>query len=375
VDDICQVVAQWTGIPVSQMMENESERLLQMEDRLHERIIGQEEAIRAVSDAIRRARSGLKDPRRPIGSFIFIGPSGVGKTEMARALAHFMFGDEDALVRLDMSEYREQHTASRLFGAPPGYVGFEEGGQLTEAVRRRPYRVILFDEIEKAHPEVWNSLLQILDDGRLTDGQGRTADFRNCVLIMTSNLGTEFVRQGGTLGFIRQRNDNEERETHEKIEKALKSTFRPEFLNRIDEVIMFSPLTLDQVSKIVDLQMKEIQQRLEEHGLKVQLSAGAREWLASEGYDPAFGARPLRRALQKFVESPLSIRLLSHEYKKGDVIQVDVDDKVDDKEKEDKEKQIIFKKIESGPEVVESKPRRIRGEKAESEKKEVEIKE
>jgi ATP-dependent Clp protease ATP-binding subunit ClpC len=370
VDDICQVLAQWTGIPVSQMMQNESERLLQMEEKLHERIVGQEEAIRAVSDAIRRARSGLKDPRRPIGSFIFIGPSGVGKTEMAKALAHFMFGDEDALVRLDMSEYREQHTASRLFGAPPGYVGFEEGGQLTEAVRRRPYRVILFDEIEKAHPEVWNSLLQILDDGRLTDGQGRTADFRNCVLIMTSNLGTEFVRQGGTLGFIRQRNDNEERETHEKIEKALKSTFKPEFLNRIDEVIMFSPLSIEQVRWIVDLQMKEIEQRLEEHGLKVKLTEGARDWLAAQGFDPAFGARPLRRALQKFVESPLSIRLLSGEYKKEDLIEV----AVEETDEVDKEKQLVFHKIEpaQSQEVVESKPRRGRAEKAEAEKKEVE---
>ncbi|RPJ49687.1 MAG: AAA family ATPase, partial [Chloroflexi bacterium] len=225
-DDIAQVIAQWTGIPVSQMMESEAMKLLRMEERLHERIIGQDEAITAIADAIRRARSGLKDPRRPIGSFIFIGPSGVGKTELAKALAEFMFGDEDALVRLDMSEYHEQHTVSGLFGAPPGYVGYEEGGQLTEAVRRRPYRVVLFDEIEKAHPEVWNALLQILDDGRLTDGQGRQVDFRNSVLIMTSNLGTEFVRQGGTLGFL-QRNDPEERQEHDKIEKALKSTFRP----------------------------------------------------------------------------------------------------------------------------------------------------
>ncbi len=250
---------QWTGIPVSQMMETEAEKLLQMEERLHERIIGQEEAIHAISDAIRRARSGLKDPRRPIGSFIFIGPSGVGKTELAKALAWFMFEDEDALVRIDMSEYREQHTVSRLFGAPPGYVGYEEGGQLTEAVRRRPYRVILFDEIEKAHPEVWNALLQILDDGRLTDGQGRVVDFRNTVLIMTSNLGTEYVRRSGSLGFLQTRGDDEERQEHEKIEKALKGTFRPEFLNRIDEIITFSPLSLEQMGLIVDLQMKEVQ--------------------------------------------------------------------------------------------------------------------
>ena len=241
VDDIAQVISQWTGIPLNQMMETEAERLLTMETRLHDRIIGQEEAIHAIADAIRRARSGLKDPRRPIGSFIFIGPSGVGKTELARALADFMFGDEDSLVRLDMSEYREQHTVSRLFGAPPGYVGYEEGGQLTEAVRRRPYRVILFDEIEKAHPEVWNALLQILDDGRLTDGQGRVVDFRNTVLIMTSNIGTEFVRQGGTLGFLQGSANTEERTAHEKISKALKSTFRPEFLNRVDEIIIFSP--------------------------------------------------------------------------------------------------------------------------------------
>ena len=308
------------------MMETEAEKLLQMESRLHERIIGQEEAIGAISDAIRRARSGLKDPRRPIGSFIFIGPSGVGKTELAKALAEFMFGDEEAMVRLDMSEYREQHTVSRLFGAPPGYVGYEEGGQLTEAVRRRPYRVILFDEIEKAHPEVWNALLQILDDGRLTDGQGRVVDFRNTVLIMTSNLGTEFVRRGGTLGFLPGSESDEEREAHDKVSKALKSTFRPEFLNRIDEIIMFSPLTLEQMVQIVDLQMKEVQTRLQEHGLTVELTQPAREWLAKVGFDPAFGARPLRRALQKSVESPLSISLLSGQFTTGDTVVVDLDE-------------------------------------------------
>jgi ATP-dependent Clp protease ATP-binding subunit ClpC len=328
INDIADVVAQWTGIPVAQMMETEQDKLLHMEDRLRERIRGQEEAIHAVADAIRRARSGLGDPRRPIGSFIFIGPSGVGKTELAKALAWFMFGDEDALVRLDMSEYREQHTASRLFGAPPGYVGYEEGGQLTEAVRRRPYRVVLFDEIEKAHPEVWNALLQILDDGRLTDGQGRVVDFRNTVLIMTSNLGTEFVRRGGTLGFI-PRGDHldEERADHEKIQKALKSTFRPEFLNRIDEIILFSPLGMEQMREIVDLQMKEVAGRLQEHGLSVELTPAAREWLAQTGYDPAFGARPLRRALQKYVESPLSVSLLSGEFKEGDRVIVDMDEK------------------------------------------------
>lgn len=335
VNDIAQVLAQWTGIPVNQMLETEAQRLLHMEDRLHERIIGQEEAIHAVADAIRRARSGLKDPRRPIGSFIFIGPSGVGKTELAKALAEFMFDDEDALVRIDMSEYHEQHTVSRLFGAPPGYVGYEEGGQLTEAVRRRPYRVVLFDEIEKAHPDVWNALLQILDDGRLTDGQGRTVDFRNTVLIMTSNLGTEYVRHAGTLGFLQKDDTDEDREAHDKIEKALKSTFRPEFINRIDEIIMFSALSKEEMERIVDLQMKEIRSRLEEHGLKVELTPAARNWLAGEGYDQALGARPLKRALQKYVESPLSINLLSGEYGEGDTVTVDLDPE---------KKEIVFKK-------------------------------
>jgi len=326
VDDIASVVHQWTGIPVNQMLETESEKLLHMEARLHERIIGQEEAIHAVSDAIRRARSGLKDPSRPIGSFIFIGPSGVGKTELAKALAWFMFDDEEALVRIDMSEYREQHTVSRLFGAPPGYVGYEEGGQLTEAVRRRPYRVVLFDEIEKAHPEVWNALLQILDDGRLTDGQGKVVDFRNTVLIMTSNLGTEYVTKGGTLGFLTQKASDDDRAMHDKIEKALKGAFRPEFLNRVDETIMFSPLTIEQMENIVVLQMKEVQDRLNEHDITVQLSDAARGWLAKEGYDPAFGARPLRRAIQKYVESPLSVELLGGKFKDGAVVMVDVHD-------------------------------------------------
>jgi ATP-dependent Clp protease ATP-binding subunit ClpC len=327
VNDIAAVVHQWTGIPVTQMLETESEKLLHMEARLHERIIGQEEAIHAVSDAIRRARSGLKDPARPIGSFIFIGPSGVGKTELAKALAWFMFDDEDAMVRVDMSEYREQHTVSRLFGAPPGYVGYEEGGQLTEAVRRRPYRVVLFDEIEKAHPEVWNALLQILDDGRLTDGQGNVVDFRNTVLIMTSNLGTEYVRKGGTLGFLSGKAEASEREAHDKIDKALKAAFRPEFINRIDEIIMFSPLTVEEMEHIVILQMKEVQDRLNDHNITVQLTDAARSWLAKEGFDPAFGARPLRRAIQKYVESPLSVELLGGKFKDGAEVIVDVDEK------------------------------------------------
>ncbi len=343
-EDIAEVVSQWTGIPVTQMMETEAERLLHMEERLHERIVGQHEAIAAISDAIRRARSGLKDPRRPIGSFIFIGPSGVGKTELAKALAEFLFDDEDALVRVDMSEYREQHTVSRLFGAPPGYVGYEEGGQLTEAVRRRPYRVILFDEIEKAHPEVWNSLLQILDDGRLTDGQGRVVDFRNTVIIMTSNLGTEFVRKSGSLGFLQgESNGDEDRKAQEKIEKALKATFRPEFLNRIDEIIMFSPLSREEMRKIVDLQMAEVAERLAERDLTVQLTDAARDYLAEIGYDPDFGARPLKRALQKHIEGPLAIRLLSGEFAPGDAIEVDVE------ENEAGEKGVVFRKVEGAP--------------------------
>lgn len=329
VNDIADVVHQWTGIPLTQMLETESSKLLQMEARLHEKIIGQDEAIHAISDAIRRARAGLKDPGRPIGSFIFIGPSGVGKTELAKALAGFMFDDEDALVRIDMSEYHEQHTVSRLFGAPPGYVGYEEGGQLTEAVRRRPYRVLLFDEIEKAHPEVWNALLQILDDGRMTDGHGNVVDFRNTVLIMTSNLGTEYVRKGGTLGFLQPNSNSEERDAHDKIEKALKGSFRPEFLNRIDDVIMFSPLSVEQMEQIVDLQMKEVQNRLDDFNVKVDLSAEARTWLAKQGYDPTFGARPLRRAIQKFIESPLSVELLGGKFKDGGKVKVGVaDDKI-----------------------------------------------
>ena len=334
VDDIAQVVAEWTGIPVTRLQETEAQKLLRMEEALHKRIIGQDEAVSAVSDAIRRARSGLKDPKRPIGSFIFLGSSGVGKTELARALAAFLFDDEDALLRIDMSEYREQHTVSRLFGAPPGYVGYEEGGQLTEAVRRRPYRVILFDEVEKAHPDVWNALLQILEDGRLTDGQGRTVDFRNTVVIMTSNLGTEYARKGGALGFIPPSADPNLVADHDKIEKALKDAFRPEFLNRIDEIIIFSPLTIEQVEQIVDLQMQEVAGRLAEYGVTVELTAKARQWLARQGFDPAMGARPLRRALQRYVESPLSVELLRNGFETGAHVVVDADD----------EKGIIFKR-------------------------------
>ncbi len=321
-EDIAGVVAQWTGIPINQMLESESEKLLRMEETLHERVIGQDPAVAAISDAIRRSRSGLKDPKRPIGSFIFLGASGVGKTELAKALAEFMFDDEEALVRIDMSEYHEQHNVSRLFGAPPGYVGYEEGGQLTEVVRRRPYRVILFDEIEKAHPDVWNALLQILEDGRLTDGQGRTVDFRNTVIIMTSNLGTEFAKRGGALGFI-QANDEQAVADHQKIEKAMRDTFRPEFLNRIDEIIIFATLALKDVERIVDLQMQSVAERLGETGIRLHLTEPARRWLAEKGYDPQYGARPLKRAIQRFIENPLSVQMLKGDFRPGDLIMID----------------------------------------------------
>jgi ATP-dependent Clp protease ATP-binding subunit ClpC len=323
-DDISEVVSNWTGIPVSRMLQTEAEKLLQMEAALHRRIVGQEEAIRAISDAIRRSRSGLADPRRPIGSFIFLGPTGVGKTALARALAEFMFDDEEALYRVDMSEYRERHTVSRLIGAPPGYVGYDEGGQLTEAVRRRPYQVILFDEIEKAHPEIWNTLLQVLEDGRLTDGQGHVVDFRNTVVIMTSNIGTEYAGRGGPVGFHRSREEtNVPEKDWSEIETALKKEFRPEFLNRIDEIILFHVLTRDQIKAIVDLQMQEIASRLREQSIEIELTDAARDYLAEVGYDPQFGARPLRRTLQRKVESPLSRQLLAGGFKAGETVVVD----------------------------------------------------
>ena len=326
-EDIAELIASWTGIPVNSLMEAETSKLLKMEERLHERIIGQSQAIAAVSDAIRRARAGLKDPRRPIGSFIFLGPSGVGKTEMARALAEFLFDDEEAMIRIDMSEYQERHSVSRMIGAPPGYVGYEEGGQLTETVRRRPYQVILFDEIEKAHPDVWNSLLQILEDGRLTDGQGRTVDFRNTVLVMTSNIGTQLIRDAEGIGFLKAGGsaDISEKEGQRNIKRGLEQTFRPEFLNRIDEIIIFHSLSEEHVRQIVDLQMREIRSRLGEQGLNIELTDAARDWLAHEGYDVNFGARPLRRTLQRQVESPLAIRLLKGDFKIGDTVTIDTD--------------------------------------------------
>jgi len=316
-DAVAQVVSEWTGIPVAQLLAEERERLLHLEDLLRRRVVGQEEAIRALADAIRRARAGLKNPKRPIGSFIFIGPSGVGKTLMAKALAEILFDDEDALVRIDMSEYREEHSIARLFGAPPGYVGYEEGGQLTEAVRRRPYRVILFDEIEKAHPRVWNVLLQILDEGRLTDGQGRTVDFRNTVVIMTSNLGTELVRRGGRLGFVDAESDLADRQLEEKIRKALKETFRPEFLNRVDEIIVFSSLSQEAMLQIVDLQLEDLRARLADQDLDLAWTEAARAWLAEKGHDPLYGARPLQRLIQKYIEGPLAVALLQGGRRRG----------------------------------------------------------
>ena len=327
-EDIAQLISKWTGIPVSQMMEGEAEKLLHMEERIHQRLVGQEEAVAAISEAIRRSRAGLKDPRRPIGSFMFLGPTGVGKTELVRTLAWFLFGDESAMVRLDMSEYQEKHTVSRLIGAPPGYVGYEEGGQLTEAVRRRPYRVILLDEIEKAHPEVFNSLLQILDDGRLTDGHGRTVDFKNTIVIMTSNTGVELIKRDMAIGFTPQKDGAKARKQNyeqmkEKVMEAVKKTFRPEFLNRIDEIIVFHELTEEQLRSIVDLLVKDLQKRLTDRKLGVELTEEAKSWLAKEGFDPVYGARPLRRAIERYVENPLSTKLLRGEFNPGDTIIVD----------------------------------------------------
>ena len=322
-DDIAALITSWTGVPVDRLLESEAERLLHIEERLHERIVGQDAAVEAVSDAIRRARAGLSDPDRPIGSFIFLGPTGVGKTQLARALAEHLFDDEQNMVRLDMSEYMEQHAVSRLIGAPPGYVGYDEGGQLTEAVRRRPFRVVLFDEIEKAHPDVANVLLQILEDGRLTDGHGRTVDFRNTLIVMTSNLGTgETGRE--PMGFVREDGASSAR-LRSSIEDALKRAFRPEFLNRIDEIVVFDPLSEEQIRSIVDIEMREVRERLEAHGVTIELTESAREWLAREGFDPVYGARPLRRTIQRHVENPLSKRILAGDFTDGSHVIADVD--------------------------------------------------
>jgi ATP-dependent Clp protease ATP-binding subunit ClpB len=310
-EEIAEIVARWTGIPVTRLLEGEMEKLLRMESRLHERVVGQEQAIRAVSNAVRRARAGLQDPNRPIGSFIFLGPTGVGKTELARALAEFLFDDERAMIRIDMSEYQEKHTVSRLIGAPPGYIGYEEGGQLTEAVRRRPYSVILFDEIEKAHSEVFNVLLQLLDDGRLTDGQGRTVDFRNTVVIMTSNLGSELWLAG------------QAEVQRDQITRALQAHFRPEFLNRIDEVVIFRPLTREDLTEIVQIQLRRLAELLRGRGFNLEVTPAAAEYLADTGYDPDFGARPLKRAIQREVQDPLAMRVLAGDFRSGDTIRVD----------------------------------------------------
>lgn len=325
-DDIAEIVSSWTGIPVNRMLETEREKLIFMEERLHDRVIGQHEAIVALSDAIRRARSGLKDPRRPIGSFIFVGPTGVGKTELAKALAEFMFDSDEAMTRVDMSEFQERHSVSRLVGAPPGYIGYDEGGQLTESVRRRPYQVILFDEIEKAHADVFNTLLQMLDDGRMTDGQGHTVDFRNTIIIMTSNAGTEHLRSG-PIGFAtsdQRQHETDLKEAKHKVEDALKQTFRPEFLNRIDDVIIFQPLTEDDLHHIVDLQLKDLAERLRDQQIAISLTAEAKALIVREGYSPAYGARPLRRTVQRLVETPLSRALLKNDYHPGDMIEVSV---------------------------------------------------
>ncbi|GBD16274.1 Chaperone protein ClpB 1 [bacterium HR26] len=314
-DDIAEVVSAWTGIPVAKLMESEMEKLVHMEERLHERVVDQDEAVTAVSNAIRRARAGLQDPNRPLGSFIFLGPTGVGKTELARALAEFLFDDERAMVRIDMSEYQERHTVSRLIGAPPGYVGYEEGGQLTEAVRRRPYSVVLFDEIEKAHPEVFNVLLQVLDDGRLTDGQGHTVDFRNTVIIMTSNLGSSYIQAIGPQG---------EQEIRRRVMEAVRAHFRPEFLNRIDEIIIFKPLTREQLAEIVEIQLRQVRKRLEDRNLTLQITPRAKELLAERGYDPVFGARPLKRVIQRELLDPLATKLLRGEIRDGETVLVDI---------------------------------------------------
>ena len=325
-EGIANLIESWTGIPVDRLLETEAVKLLKMEDRLHERVIGQEYAVQVVADAVRRSRSGLKDPSRPIGSFIFLGPTGVGKTELAKALAEYLFDDEDNMVRIDMSEYMEAHSVSRLVGAPPGYIGFEEGGQLTEAVRRRPFRVVLFDEIEKAHPDVFNLLLQLLEDGRLTDSHGRTVDFRNTLVIMTSNLGTD-QSQTETLGFLRDVSEKRlEKDLRESIEAALKSSFRPEFLNRIDEIVVFDAISHHQLLDIVNNMLDEIRERMVDQGVNLQLSDEAKQWLADDGYDKVYGARPLRRSLQRRIENTLSTMIIRGDCEPGDTVSVDVND-------------------------------------------------
>ncbi len=313
-DHVAQVVSRWTGVPVDRMLEGEKEKLLHMEEKLAERVIGQSEAVHAVSTAVRRARAGLQDPNRPIGSFIFLGPTGVGKTELTKALAEFLFDDENALIRIDMSEYMEKHSVARLIGAPPGYVGYEEGGSLTEAVRRRPYQVVLFDEIEKAHPDVFNVLLQVLDDGRLTDGQGHTVDFRNTLIVMTSNIGAELL--------VNQPEGQETAAVRDQVMAEVRAHFRPEFLNRIDEIILFQRLKRDQMARIVDIQMKRLGKLLADRKITIDLDTAARDWLADKGYDPAYGARPLKRVIQRSVQDPLAELILSGRVKDGENVKI-----------------------------------------------------
>ena len=320
-DDIAEIVSKWTGIPVSKLVESEMQKLLRMEDVLHKRLIGQEEAVDTVSDSIRRARSGLKDPKRPIGTFIFLGPTGVGKTELAKTLAEFLFNDEDAIIRIDMSEYMEKHNVSRLVGAPPGYVGYEEGGQLTEAVRRKPYSVVLFDEIEKAHPDVFNIMLQIFDDGRLTDSKGRTVDFKNTVIIMTSNIGSDIILEDSVNSAIGQNNFEE---TKEKVSALMREHFKPEFLNRVDEIIFFKALTLQQLSAIVDIQMEHLKSLLDERKITFEITQDAKEFLATRGFNPIYGARPLKRVIRQMIENPLSKLILAQKFIDGDKIKIDV---------------------------------------------------
>ena len=328
-EDIAHIVASWTGVPVSKLTESESEKLMHMEDTLHQRLIGQEEAVRAISRAIRRARVGLKNPNRPIASFIFSGPTGVGKTELTKALATYFFGSEEAMIRLDMSEYMERHTVSKLIGSPPGYVGYNEGGQLTEAVRRRPYTVVLFDEIEKAHPDVFNMLLQILEDGRLTDAKGRTVDFKNTLLIMTSNIGSKVIEKGGGgLGFefAEDEADSQYNRIRSLVNEELKAYFRPEFLNRLDEIIVFRQLTKPEVKEISELLLKEVFSRLEEKNITLEITERFKERLVEEGYNPSYGARPLRRAIMRLLEDTLAEEILSGRVKEGDDAMVDIDD-------------------------------------------------
>jgi ATP-dependent Clp protease ATP-binding subunit ClpB len=314
--DIAQVVARWTGVPVDRMLEGERDKLLQMETKLHSRVVGQDEAVGAVSNAVRRARAGLQDPNRPLGSFLFLGPTGVGKTELCKALAEFMFDDEQAMVRIDMSEYMEKHAVARLIGAPPGYVGYEEGGALTEAVRRRPYQVILFDEVEKAHPDVFNVLLQVLDDGRLTDSHGRTVDFRNTLIVLTSNLGSEYLAS--------LPEDQPAEAAREQVMAVVRASFRPEFLNRLDEIILFHRLGRDEMSGIVEIQVRRLAALLEDRKLTLELSEAAKRWLAEAGYDPVYGARPLKRTIQRSLQDPLARLILAGRIGDGDQVQVDV---------------------------------------------------